>query len=336
MTMAVSPQAASQAATHHDHGFHEMRVSAVIRETADASSYVLEPAPEYRAGQYVTFRVRLDGETHLRSYSMSSSPDVDREFKVTVKRVPGGIVSNWLIDNLAAGDAVEATRPVGVFCLPPGDGPVVCFAAGSGITPVISILKTTGGRRARLLYANRDADSIIFDKELQSLDVDVVHHLDVEHGFVTGDDVRVLIAPDAEYFICGPGPFMDITEGALLAAGVEPARLHIERFTPAPPPPAPSASDTSTRVTIDIGGRTATTDHYAGTTILQTARQAGLSPPSSCEAGNCATCMAKLVDGEVTMFVNDVLTDDEVADGWILTCQSVPTTPTVHVAYEDA
>ncbi len=137
---------------------------------------MLEPAPEYRAGQYVTFRVRLDGETHLRSYSMSSSPDVDREFKVTVKRVPGGIVSNWLIDNLAAGDAVEATRPVGVFCLPPGDGPVVCFAAGSGITPVISILKTTGGRRRRLLYADRDADSIIFDKELQSLDVNVVHH----------------------------------------------------------------------------------------------------------------------------------------------------------------
>ena len=98
---------------------------------------------------------------------------------------------------------------------------------------------------------------------------------------------------------------------------------------------SPQAASHTARVTIELDGRTETTDHYPGTTILQTARQAGLSPPSSCEAGNCATCMARLVDGEVSMFVNDVLTDDEVAEGWILTCQSVPTTPTVHVVYED-
>jgi ferredoxin-NADP reductase len=335
--MAVSPPAASQAADTHDHGFHEMRVREVIRETDDACSFVLDPPVAYKPGQFITLRVRIDGEPLLRSYSMSSAPAVDDDFKVTVKRVPGGAVSNWLIDNLAAGAVIEATRPTGVFCLPEGDGPVVAFAGGSGITPVISILKTTGARPARLLYANRDRDSIIFDKELQSLDVDVVHHLDVEDGFVTADDVRPFITPDGEYFICGPGPFMDIVEGALLDAGVDASRIHIERFTPAPPPAVPVEADatTATRVTIEVRGRTETTDHYPGTTILQTARQAGLTPPSSCEAGNCATCMAKLVAGEVTMFVNDVLTDDELAEGWILTCQSVPTTPTVHVVYED-
>jgi ferredoxin-NADP reductase len=316
-----------------------LRVRDVIPETADASSFVLDPPFEYTAGQFITVRVRVDGETVLRSYSMSSAPGVDGDFKVTVKRVPGGVVSNWLNDTLVPGSVIEATRPAGVFCLPAGEGPVVAFAAGSGITPIISILKTVGGRPARLLYANRDRDSIIFEHELKALDVEVTHHLDVEHGFVTVDDVNPFIVDGAEYFICGPAPFMDIVEGALLDAAVDPGRIHIERFTPTEAADSVEAATESTdgiTVTVELNGKTAITEHRPGTTILQTARQTGLSPPSSCEAGSCATCMARLLEGAVSMKVNNALTDDEVAEGWILTCQSVPTTPAVHVVYEYA
>jgi ferredoxin len=173
----------------------------------------------------------------------------------------------------------------------------------------------------------------------------VVHHLDVERGFLDADAVGRFLGDStgAEFYVCGPGPFMDVVEGALVERGVDPHRIHIERFTPAEPVPdveavpvAGAGADvaTATQVTVELGGRTDTVEHRAGTTVLQTARQMGMSPPYSCESGSCATCMAKLVEGTVMMHVNDVLTDDEVAEGWVLTCQSVPTSPSVHVVYE--
>jgi 3-ketosteroid 9alpha-monooxygenase subunit B len=357
--MATSTAPASQQGAVRDHGFHPLRVRRVVHETADAASFVFEVPADlraafaYEAGQFLTFRAHVDGEAHHRCYSMSSSPAVDDELQVTVKRVPGGTVSNWMIDTLGPGDGVEASVPAGVFCLAPSDGDLVALSAGSGITPVFSLLKSalaTTDRRVRLYYANRDRDAVIFAAELDALverhpeRLDVVHHLDVERGFVDPDTLRPFLEADTggEFYVCGPGPFMDIVEGALLAHGVDADHIHIERFTPAQPLPDPEpAADadtadgaTTTRVTIELGGRTDTVDHRPGTTILQTARQMGMSPPFSCESGSCATCMAKLLEGSVMMHVNDVLTDDEVADGWVLTCQSVPTAPSVHVAYE--
>jgi 3-ketosteroid 9alpha-monooxygenase subunit B len=353
--MATAGSAAQVQALGRDHAFHPLRIARVVEETADSRSFVLEVPLEleqafaYRAGQFVTHRVSVDGQPLLRCYSMSSSPEVDDEFQVTVKRVPGGAVSNWMIDSLRVGDVIDTTCPAGVFCLPDGDGDVIAFAGGSGITPVFSLLKTalaTTSRRVHLLYANRDRDSVIFNRELHQLAeqyperLHVVHRLDVEDGFVDADAVRPFVAggADAEYFICGPPPFMDIVEGTLLERDVAAERIHIERFNPPATTPAASeepSSDT-TRVTIELGGRTDTIDHHPGTTILQTAREMGMSAPSSCESGSCATCMARLVDGEVKMFVNNALTDEEVEDGWILTCQSLPATPSVHVIYEDA
>jgi ferredoxin-NADP reductase len=332
-----------------------LRIARIVRETPEASSFVLEVPAEletafaYRAGQFCTFRVRIDDEPHFRSYSMSTCPDVDGELHVTVKRVAGGVVSNWMIDTLSPGDVIEASCPAGVFCLGPGDEDVVAFAAGSGITPVFSIVKkalATTSRRVHLLYANRDRESTIFAAELDLLAeryrdrLALVHHLDIEQGFVDSDSVRPFagIAANAEYFICGPAPFMDIVEATLVGHGVDDARIHIERFTPPEPSQRPEqASEVAngSKVTIELAGRTDTADHHPGTTILQTARQLGMSPPSSCESGNCATCMAKLIEGEVTMSVNDALTDDEVAEGWVLTCQAVPTTPSVRVVYEE-
>jgi ferredoxin-NADP reductase len=299
----------------------------------------------YDAGQFCNFRVHVDGEAHIRCYSMSSSPAVDDDMTVTVKRVPGGVVSNWMIDTLGAGDVVEVAPPTGFFRLGPGDEEMVAFSGGSGITPVYSLVKTAlaaTSRRIRLLYANRDRHAVIFGAELDALRarhgdrLTVVHHLDDEDGFVAADDVRQFVAgaEDAEFYVCGPGPFMDIVEGTLLAGGVDGSRIHIERFT-APEHVAPvEETPTPSRVTVELGGRKDTVDHHPGTTILQTARQMGMSPPFSCESGSCATCMARVVDGAVTMHLNNALTDDEVAEGWVLTCQSVPTSPSVHVVYE--
>lgn len=336
-----------------DHGFHPLVVGRVVEETADAASIVLHVPDElrhsftYEAGQFVTVRVDVDGATLHRCYSMSSTPGVDDELQVTVKRVPGGLVSNRLLEEVAAGATLEVTFPAGVFTLRPDESELVAFAAGSGITPVISLAKAAlagDGRPVRLLYANRDADSTIFADALDALvathgdRLSVTHHLDVDAGFVDADAVRRFLgeAPPAGagYYLCGPTPFMDIVEEALLAAGVDPAHIHVERFTPAGGDEPVDAPPDGIVVTIDLAGKQATTDHRPGTTLLQAARQAGLAPPFSCESGSCATCMARLTEGTAEMHVNDALTDDEVAEGWVLTCQAVPTSATIHVVYE--
>lgn len=362
---------------HRDHGFQALRLARVVPETADAATFVLDVPAEladafaYRAGQFCTFRVPVDGEPLLRCYSMSSAPGVDAELAVTVKRVPGGKVSNWMIDRLAAGDEVEVTLPAGVFCLADdgaggsddkaGERELVAYAGGSGITPVFSLVKlalATTDRRVRLLYANRDADSVIFQAALDELAaahpgrLTVRFHHDDESGYLDDAEVRAFVgdALDGDHYVCGPTPFMDLVERVLLADGVDPARFHIERFTAAEDPVAAATSTTTsagadsnkddeeesadgTTVTIELDGRTETVRHHPGATVLQTARQAGLSPPFSCEAGSCATCMAKVHEGAVTMFTNNALTDDEVEEGWVLTCQSLPTTPTLSVVY---
>jgi ferredoxin-NADP reductase len=350
--MALSDPVVDAPSVPADHRYHPLRVSTLVRETADACSFGLEvpadlrPTFAYEAGQFCTFRVRVDGQPHVRCYSMSSSPAVDTELRVTVKRTPDGVVSNWINDHLAPGDILDVARPAGIFRLA-GEGEVVLFGAGSGITPVLSLLKTalaTTSRPVRLLYANRDLDAVIFRSELDTLvthhgsRVTLTHHLDVDRGLVGPDDVRGFTdgAGDPECYVCGPGPFMDIVESTLLAAGVDAGRIHIERFTPAEWVPEPEPGDSSLgipRITIELDGRTEATDHHPGTTILQTARQMGMSPPFSCESGSCATCMARLLEGTVSMHVNNALTDDEVADGWVLTCQALPTSPLVHVAY---
>jgi len=337
-----------------DHRFHKIRIARAITETRDATSFVLEIPDElkaafgYESGQFCTFRVWIDGEPHLRSYSISSSPTVDAELRVTVKRVPGGIVSNLINDTITSGDHIETTCPAGVFCLGPGESDVVAFSAGSGITPVISIVThalATTSRNVRVLYANRDWESVIFATSLEALcdrygsRLEVVHHIDIEDGFVDVATARDFARDDtgAEYFVCGPGPFMDVVEQTLLGAGVATEQIHIENFTPAervPPPRVPETVEVPSRVTIELDGRIETVDHRPGTTILQTARQIGMAPPFSCESGSCATCMARITEGAATMYVNNALTDDEVEAGWVLTCQALPQTSSVHVVYD--
>jgi ferredoxin-NADP reductase len=338
-------------------------VAQVVAETHDASSFVLDVPPElsetfrYRPGQFCTFRVHIDGDEQLRSYSMSSAPSTDRDLTVTVKRVAGGVVSNWFLDNVAAGDVVELTKPAGVFCPQESERPVVGFCGGSGITPVMSIAKhvlATTQRRVRLLYANRDRNSVIFHDAFAGLGtehpdrLDVRHHFDTDDGFLTPQTIVDFVGNDldADLYICGPGPFMDLVESTLEGAGVASGRIFIERFLVEQAEKtdalvvdvagsgggdAPAVPD---EVTVLLGGKRAVVRYQPGDTLLETARRGGLRPPFSCEAGNCATCMAFLQEGSVRMRANNALTPEEVEEGWVLTCQSLPQGSVVTVEYE--
>lgn len=227
----------------------------------------------------------------------------------------------------------------------------MAFAGGSGITPPVffSLIRTalaTTGRRVRLFYANRSADSVIFAGVLRGIAdeygdrISVHHHLDSEHGVVTPPTaLRTFFLAgvgDAEYFVCGPTLFMDAVEATLRDSKVPAAQVHLERFVAATPvDAAPAAGDEVTdQVIIELDRRTTTADYRSGNTLLQTARMAGLKAPSSCETGSCGTCIAQVTEGAARMLNNNALDDDEVADGWVLTCQAMPTTKTVRIVYE--
>lgn len=345
-----------------DHGFHTARITRVVQEASDTRTYVLDlgTRPPYRAGQFIT--VKVCGT--LRSYSLSSSPDTDAELMATVKRVPGGLVSNWIHDHLRAGDLIETTLPTGAFCLRESPAPLVAFCGGSGITPILSLVKTalaTTTRTVRVLAADRDADSAVFEPVLAELAaqfpsrLEIHRHIDTRHGLVTEGRVREFTGGErhADFYLCGPAAFMDLAERALLAHGVGQDQIFVERFAPAAEPslspsrspssPSPASSSPSKAesdgqdrtVEIVFNGKRSTIPQHPGETLLESARRGGLAPPFSCEAGNCATCIARVTKGEVRMRANNALEDDEVADGWVLTCQGVPVTPRVIVVYED-
>jgi len=334
----------------HDHDYHSLAVADVVEETADTRSFVLDiPAGleatfAYTAGQFCTFRATLDGEAVVRCYSMSSSPETGDPFTTTVKRVPGGRMSNWMNDALRAGDTIEVLRPTGLFVLHEREEPLVAFAGGSGITPVISIIKTalaTTRRQIRLVYANRSHDGVIFADELERLRssapdrLSIHHHLDSERGFLDPDGCASLVGDvEADFYICGPGPYMDTVEAGLSGLGIGSGQRFIERFVLSEPAPTDGADSSTRSLVIRLGGRETTVRYQAGDTILETARRGNLSPPFSCEQGNCATCMARLVGGSATMRVNNALSPDEVEAGWVLTCQALPTSPELVVDYD--
>ncbi|MUL67998.1 ferredoxin [Mycobacterium sp. CBMA 234] len=331
--------------------FASLRIKRVVRETGDAVSLVLDipddcaPRFRYQAGQFLTLRVRVAGDQHRRCYSMSSSPHNGDDLQITVKRDGRGLVSNWLNDTAAAGDRIDAAPPEGRFVLGEGERDIVAFAGGSGITPIHSLIGAAlagASRRIRLFYANRSRDSVIFADSLGALAesnpdrLTVRHHLDDVDGVVQPEAIASFIADagDAEYYICGPGPFMDAVEFAVMQTGMPRSRIHLERFQIAAVTAADAAESVTEEVTIELDRRKTTVEYRAGNTLLQTARIAGLRAPSSCETGSCGTCMARIVEGSARMLNNDALDDEEVADGWVLTCQSLPTSKTVRVVYE--
>ena len=344
------------------HHYHALRVARVIEETPDARSFVVEILPElseafaYQAGQHLTFKIPFQGRDLLRCYSLASSPDCENEHKVTVKRIEGGRVSNWMNDNVSAGDVVHVLPPAGRFVLREAECPLVLFSGGSGITPVIALIKSAlarTGRLMKLVYANRDAASIIFAAELDELRarhadrLEVVHSLDDRDGYLTPARVSAQVAghAGAHFYVCGPGGFMQAVEQGLDAAGFPRDAVFRELFV-SPEDDVSTAEELASTAEADAGaagcetllvtvdGASHELAYEPGKTVLQTARDAGVQPPFSCEDGYCSCCMAKLIEGEVKMRKNDCLTPRDLEDGWVLACQSVPQTKTVKIDWD--
>ncbi|MGI9433046.1 MAG: 2Fe-2S iron-sulfur cluster-binding protein [Myxococcota bacterium] len=342
--------------------YHELQVTRIREETADARSLTLaiptalEEAFRYSAGQFLTFRLPVEEERLVRCYSLASAPELESEHKVTIKRVEGGRASNWMNDSVQVGDTLEVMKPAGRFCLQDRPTPLVLFAGGSGITPVISLVKTalaSTQRRVRLVYANRDAESTIFRAELTELAdrhadrFRLIERFDSRDGFVDAAAVRGNAGEDlgADFYVCGPGPFMTIVEETLLGAGLPSDQFFIERFeyaaegSPIGVTPAGATADASgaegTSFEISLDGETLDVPLGPGETVVEAARRAGMDPPTSCEEGYCACCMARLEEGAGAMKANDVLDPSQLEEGWVLTCQFVPTSARGRIRYPD-
>jgi ring-1,2-phenylacetyl-CoA epoxidase subunit PaaE len=348
--------------------FHSAKVLEVRRETADCVSVALEvPNAEtfsFVPGQYLTLRSTINGQEVRRSYSLCSSP-LSGELRVAIKQVEQGIFSTWANTELKAGDTLETMPPMGNFALeiePTDEQTYVGFAAGSGITPVLSILKTVLERAPKakfiLFYGNRKTNSIIFKAELEDLKDAHMGRLEVHHVlsredqgndllFGRIDETRAAqfaaqipsVKEAAGHFLCGPEAMIKGVQSALEQAGVSAKNIHFELFTSTTPAAdkAPTASSSSgdAAVTVILDGEETHFTQGPKDFILDSALDAGADVPYACKGAVCCTCRAKVLEGEVEMAMNYSLTDDEVAEGYILTCQSMPRSPKVTVSFDE-
>ena len=354
-------------------GFHALPIAEIVPETSEAKSIRFDLSDDlrdtfaFKPGQHLTLKTMIDGEEVRRNYSLCVAPQ-ERQLKVTVKRIAGGLFSNWANDTLRAGDVIDVMPPHGSFTWDfdaKAAHHYVGFAGGSGITPVMSLLRTAlltePESRFTLFYGNRDSQSVIFLEALAKLKNLFMDRLQVHHFLAEeAEDIELfngildrskcedilnhLIEPTeiTAFFICGPGPMMDSAEQALLDRGIDRDKIHLERFTADRPVEAlqaqldamsKDAEGASLTVTLDGRKRRIPFNVEAGN-ILDSARLAGLPAPFACKAGVCATCRARVVSGEVKMAARYGLTDEEVDAGYILTCQSVPKSDSVEVDYD--
>jgi ring-1,2-phenylacetyl-CoA epoxidase subunit PaaE len=353
--------------------FHALSVRDVRRETANAVSIAfavpsaLADLFAFKAGQYLTLKAEINGEDVRRTYSICAAPG-DNDLRIAVKRVPGGIFSTYANEALRPGDRLELLPAAGHFTenfVPGRAQTYAAFAAGSGITPVISLIKTAltvePDSRFTLFYGNRRSGEILFLEELAALKNRFMARLEIFH-FLSGeeDDIALfngrfspekcaeitatlLEAPAIDrFFICGPEPMMLAAESALLQAGVAPSRILLERFAAAGTSPAQNAHSRQAvqaaagrRMGVVLEGkRVSVAFDAARGNILDSVRAAGLAAPYACKGGVCATCRARLISGSVEMRRNYGLTLEEVAQGFILTCQSTPNGDDVVLTYD--
>lgn len=340
----------------------ELEIAKVIDETADARSLVFTatdgvPADKlrYAPGQFLTLRVPSDRTGSVaRCYSLCSSPFTGEPLTVTVKRTADGYASNWLCDNAHPGMRMHVLAPSGTFVPADLDSDFLLLAAGSGITPMMAILKSAldqGSGRVTLVYANRDQDSVIFAATLRELAaahpdrLTTVHWLESVQGLPSTAALATLLAPyrDREAFLCGPGPFMAAAQDALTACGSAPERVHIEVFKSLNSDPfaAVVLDDTDDG---DEGPATAVVTLDGTTHELRWPRRAklldvlldkGLDAPFSCREGHCGACAVVKKAGDIEMEVNDVLEQQDLDEGLILACQAHPRSDSVEVTYDE-
>ena len=351
--------------------FHRLAVSDLRRETADAISLTFaipgELASEYTfaPGQYLTLRTTMDGHEVRRSYSICSGPD-DHELRIAVKKVDGGAFSSWAADQLKAGDQLDVMTPTGRFGIAhaPDQARIhVGFAAGSGITPILSIIKGVLTRephsRFFLFYGNRSTAGMLFREALEELKdrfmqrLSIFHVISGEeqdipilHGRVDGDKVRLLLralvpAGSVDHvFICGPAGMSEDIEATCRDIGIAPERIHVERFVsefggkPRPKAAVPATAAPKALASLIIDGKRREVPVAEDESILDAALRAGMDLPFACKGGMCSTCRAKLIEGEARMEVNYSLEPWETGAGFILTCQARPLSDKVVVDYD--
>ena len=353
--------------------FHQLRIAEVRHEIDDAISLRFE-VPEalrgafaFTPGQHLTLRTEIDGEDVRRNYSLCVAPH-EGEVRVAIKQIAGGVFSTWANARLKPGDMIDVMPPHGSFTWSfdaARRATYAGFAGGSGITPILSLMKTALIAEPLsdfvLLYGNRSSVSIMFLEEIAALKnrfmgrLQVYHFLEDEEEDIDLFNGRLdaakiaqvlgaLVDPTAvdAAFICGPGPMMDAVEAGLLTAGVARTRILIERFTAGRVTGAEAAANRvveqaaeGRRVRLTLEGRTRSISFDADKgSILDNARAAGMPAPFACKAGVCATCRARLVSGEVTMKANYGLSAEELAEGFVLTCQAVPLTDEVELDFD--
>ena len=354
--------------------FHRLQVKEVRRETEDCVSVLLD-VPEgqqtdfhFIQGQYLTFKKTIGGEEVRRSYSLCSSP-LDGELRVAIKEVEGGRFSTFANRELQSGDELESMTPRGSFHVPLGTeagSQYVAFASGSGITPVMSILRTTLKKEPdshfHLFYGNRNSQSVIFREMLDDLKNEFMGRLEVHHILSREDQGSDLLKGrlDAEkcmafgktffdpagiraYFLCGPGEMIENIQGALQNMGVAKERIHFELFS-APTAKKPVSEKKEKQLDKKLKAHVTvildsdeTHFEMCGNrkTVLDAALDAGADVPFACKGAVCCTCRAKVLEGTADMEMNYALEDEEVEEGYVLTCQALPTSEKVVISYDE-
>ncbi|PQB05038.1 2Fe-2S iron-sulfur cluster-binding protein [Aureitalea marina] len=352
--------------------FHELRVADAVKTTADCTVITFDVPSElreifrFRQGQHLTLRKDLNGEDVRRSYSLCSSP-LEDQWKVAVKQIPGGIFSTYVNEELRTGDILEVMPPTGHFGVETGQGSkhYVAFVAGSGITPVLSMIKAHLERepesRFQLFYLNRTAKSIIFKEEIEQLRNKFFGRLEIFY-FLTKErrDIELFngrFTPEKlgrifgsltdlesvdEVFLCGPEEMIFLIRDQLQQAGLDPEKIHYELFVSgltaedkARVERLAARSLEGVDVTIVDGGKEfhyIMTDDYDN--ILDAALGAGADLPFACKGGVCSTCKCKVISGEVEMKINYALEQDELDQNFVLSCQAVPVSDQVKVDFD--
>ncbi len=346
--------------------FHPLRIAAVDRLCDDAVAVTLAVPDDlaeqmsFRPGEHLTVRRTVDGVEHRRSYSICAPAGAAP--RIGVREIPGGMFSSWLIREVAPGETIEVAEPSGSFRADPAmAGRHLCIAAGSGITPMLSIAASVLANPASsvtMLYGNRETTSVMFAEELNDLKnlhgprFDLVHVLsreprDVElfSGRLDADRLRRLLpfkvplgALD-HVWLCGPLGLIEDSRAVLAELGVPEEKIHFELFFVDEPPPTLRHADrvvegVTSEVTVVLDGRTTTTPMPRGTTVLDSAQAVRSDLPFACKGGVCGTCRAKVVDGEVEMVRNYALEPAEVEQQFVLTCQSFPVSDAVTVDFD--
>ena len=349
--------------------FHALTVKDITRETADCVSVSFDIPQQlandfkYIQGQYITFKLHIDGQEIRRSYSVCSSPITDADLRVAIKKVKNGKGSTYINDRLKVGDMLEVMTPMGNFYTAmdaSNHKEYVLFAGGSGITPMLSIIKTVlhaePNSRIQLFYGNENEAAIIFKNQLQALEQEhssrlKVHHIlnsaadypEIYKGMMTVEKLSTLIQQfvkidnRSEVFICGPVPMMQNVEQTLQQLNVPKSQIHIEYFSaPVESAAAPTVGTATKKATLTIilDGDEVVTEMMPDESVLDAALRINLDAPYACQGGSCCTCRALLTEGKVDMKVNYALLDAEVKQGFILTCQSYALTESITVDYD--